>query len=71
MDGNRLTALTEQAKQAVNTGIHIQGVSYMATTGKPEDLQAIAQLLRRLAREHEHLFKELEKLAGSLALPNI
>jgi len=69
MDNNRLAGLIEQSKQAVNTGIHIQGVSYMATTGKPEDKQAIAQLLRRLAREHEHLFKELEKLAGSMTLP--
>lgn len=69
MDGNKLTSIIETSKQSVNTALHIQGVSHYANTEKPEDLQAIAQLLRRLSGEFAFLSKECEKLAGSLMLP--
>jgi hypothetical protein len=71
MDSNKLLAIIEQAKKNVNTAIHIDGVSGYAATGKPEDIQAIAQLLRRLGRDFEYLSKECEKLAGATALSNL
>jgi hypothetical protein len=69
MDGNKMLAIIEESKKAVNTAIHVQGVSHFAATGKPEDVQAIAQLLRRLSGEFAFLQRECMNLAGSIVIP--